>query len=100
MKFVMVVLVVLLASITSVMVASTIDLVQEVKAKDRNPAKDSKMQRDAQTKLDGGSAFKQQKNGNYIDPETGDPIAPIVTPPPEPLPPPPSQGCFNDPKNC
>jgi mannitol-specific phosphotransferase system IIBC component len=95
---VIVVLAILLASIASVMVASTIAVVQEVEAKDRNPVKDSKMQRDAQTKLDGGSAYKQQKKGNDIDPEDGDPYIPLELPPS--LPPPPSQGCFNDPKNC
>ncbi len=96
---VIVVLAILLASIASVMVASTI-AVQDIEAVISNPAKDGKMQRDAQTKLDGGSAFKQQKNGDYIDLKSGDPIASIVVPPPEPLPPPPSMECINDPKKC
>jgi hypothetical protein len=93
------VIVVLAILLASVMVASTI-AVQEIEAVISNPAKDGKMQRDAQTKLDGGSAFKQQKNGDYIDPKTGYPIAPIVVPPPEPLRPPPSMECINDPKKC
>ena len=83
---VIVVLAILLASIASLIVASTI-AAQEVNAKPRIPQKDSKMQRDAQSKLDGGSAFKtQKKNGDYIDPKTGDPIAPLVVPE-TPLPP-------------
>jgi hypothetical protein len=100
------VLVVLLASIASVMVASTI-AVQEVNAEPRIPQKDSKMQRDAQSKLDGGSAFKQQKKSRDPEPSTtdknGNIEVPLQLPPgsydPDgswPLEPPP---CL-DPKDC
>jgi hypothetical protein len=72
-------------------VASTI-AVQDVNAKPRIPQKDQKTERNVK--------YLPTKKKKPTVPDPDEPVAPLVLPPPDPLPPPPSEGCIKDQKKC